>query len=132
MDHQIIKNELISDPLSRGYSSMTDQEVADDLNTVYRTRNVLSFTGNKLIAATNSTEYIALSDTKKLQWLSLCAIGNLDPFGPAVAIAIDIWGSGSTTISTLQDLRVQDISRAVELVNSEVNSGDIQYSRSII
>jgi len=33
-----LADELRNDPLSRGYSSMTDQEAADDLNTAYRTQ----------------------------------------------------------------------------------------------
>ncbi len=31
-----IKAEIDSDPLTRGYSGMTDQQVADDMNTAYR------------------------------------------------------------------------------------------------
>ena len=31
-----LKDEVVNDPLSRGYSSMTDSEVATDLNTQYR------------------------------------------------------------------------------------------------
>ena len=36
MDIAILSNELTTDPLVRGYSLMTDQEAADDLNTSYR------------------------------------------------------------------------------------------------
>ena len=36
--YTILENEISNDPLSRGYASMTDQEVADDLNTAYRTK----------------------------------------------------------------------------------------------
>ena len=32
----ILSDELTNDPLARGYGAMTDQEAADDLNTVYR------------------------------------------------------------------------------------------------
>jgi hypothetical protein len=32
-----LADEIANDPLGRGYSTMTDQEVADDLNTAYRT-----------------------------------------------------------------------------------------------
>jgi len=35
-----IRDELSNDPLARGYSSMTNQEVWDDLNTRYRQRKV--------------------------------------------------------------------------------------------
>lgn len=35
-DYKAFKSEIVNDPLARGYSSMTDQQVADDLNTAYR------------------------------------------------------------------------------------------------
>ena len=35
-DFNAIKAEIDTDPLTRGYSGMNDQAVADDLNTVYR------------------------------------------------------------------------------------------------
>lgn len=35
-DIQVIKTEIDTDPLTRGYAPMTDQQVADDLNTLYR------------------------------------------------------------------------------------------------
>ena len=31
-----LRDELLTDPLTRGYSGMTDQEATDDLNTAYR------------------------------------------------------------------------------------------------
>ena len=34
-----LKDEVQNDPLSRGYSSMTDSEVANDLNTQYREKH---------------------------------------------------------------------------------------------
>ena len=39
MDYPALKAEIEGDPLTRGYAAMTDQEIADDMNTVYRTRN---------------------------------------------------------------------------------------------
>lgn len=35
-----LKSEITADPLGRGYAGMTDQQVADDLNSVYRTRDI--------------------------------------------------------------------------------------------
>jgi hypothetical protein len=37
--YETLKIELLSDPLGRGYSGMSDQEAADDLNTAYRSRD---------------------------------------------------------------------------------------------
>ncbi len=34
-----LRTELLTDPLVRGYSTMSDQEAADDLNTEYRSRD---------------------------------------------------------------------------------------------
>ena len=39
MDYEILTAELIADPLGRGYAEMTDQEAADAMNAVDRTRN---------------------------------------------------------------------------------------------
>ena len=36
MDYVALKAELDTDPLTRGYSGMTDQQVRDDLHTLYR------------------------------------------------------------------------------------------------
>ncbi len=38
--YQDLNTELTTDPLSRGYSGMTDAQAADDLNTVYRPAEV--------------------------------------------------------------------------------------------
>jgi len=131
MDYQKLKSEVLTDPLNRGYSGMSDQEIVDDLNTQYRTQNLTTISSSLLISATNATEYTALTDVKKSQWLSLCAIPNLDPFGPAVNIAINIWGAGSQTISNLQNIRTNNISRAMELFGEVVVIGDIAYAGSI-
>lgn len=39
MDYVALINELTTDPLTRGYSGMTDAQAATDLNTVYRPAN---------------------------------------------------------------------------------------------
>ena len=39
MDYQALATELSIDPLTRGYSGMTDLQAADDLNTEYRPAN---------------------------------------------------------------------------------------------
>lgn len=36
---QPLKDEITNDPLGRGYGDMTDQDVADDLNTAYREKH---------------------------------------------------------------------------------------------
>lgn len=48
-------HEIYDDPLERGYSEMSDQAVADDLNTKYRTRNVNIFSGDFMFVRTDPT-----------------------------------------------------------------------------
>ncbi len=46
-----LKTELTGDRLGRGYTGMTDQQAADDLNTKYRTRNRDVMTGDEVFQA---------------------------------------------------------------------------------
>jgi len=43
-----LKDELLTDPLGRGYSGMSDQAAVDDLDTVYRLCNRTSMTAATL------------------------------------------------------------------------------------
>ncbi len=82
-----IRDELLTDPLTRGYSGMTDQEAADDLNTSYRTRNRTSMSGDEVAQAAVPADYDALdtgsgnSKDEQGHWLSFCARDQIDPFG---------------------------------------------------
>jgi len=37
MNYAVLREEILTDPLGRGYAGMTDEQVAEDLNTAYRT-----------------------------------------------------------------------------------------------
>ncbi len=129
-DIPILKSELVSDPLARGYAGMTDEEAATDLNTVYRTQNRASMSGSEIWAATDPSEYNALVAADKPDWLSFCGIESHDPFGNSAQFVTDMFGGGSTTIITLQDVRVDDVSRAVELEIGFVKPGNVAEARS--
>jgi len=126
----ILSDEITGDPEGLGYAAMTDLEAANAMNVVNRPRNRTSMTGSELLSNQNSADYNALSDTKKDNWLSLCGVDSIDPFGSAVQVVIDIWGAGSTTIANLQTARVEAVSRAQEL-GITVNEGDVNHARVI-
>ena len=138
MDYQALHDELTNDPLARGYAGMTDEQAAADLNTVYRTRNRASLSGDEVFQATVPAEFNALSDgsgnnTADIQshWIGFCGRETIDPFATAnVQFVIDTFGSGSTTVSNLQALRVEDVSRAEELGLGTVTAGDVQKARA--
>lgn len=65
MDIEKLRSELLNDPLTRGYSAMSDSEAAADLNTEYRKKQIpipvenvrrYLFTQNKWLSIKNGTQ----------------------------------------------------------------------------
>ncbi len=65
MNLQILKAELTGDPESRGYAGMNDAEAAADLNTVYRSVDVETVTGQQIFEAVVPAHYNALTAEQK-------------------------------------------------------------------
>ena len=122
----ILQDERTNDPLARGYSGMTDQQIVDDINDTYRTRNRTSVTGAAFKAQWDETEFSALTEGQKDLLYSMAARDDLDPFGIDAQTVQDIFPGGGTTITTLAAWRVESISRATELGLPEVLIGDVQ------
>jgi len=111
----ILENEIVNDPLTRGYDAMTDKQLLDSLNALNRSRNRVTMTGRQVKAAIDVTEYNALSDAKKDLLVGLTKSDDLDLFGTDKDILVDIFGAGSTTGTNLVSERVESISRGVEI-----------------
>lgn len=127
-----IREELLTDPLTRGYSSMSDQAAADDLNTIYRTRNRESMTGDEVFQSIESQAvWDSLTADQRLEFLALCGRDVINPFGVAnVDLVKSIFGFPSPTITNLVAARVEDISRATELGFGFVREGHVQFARA--
>ena len=126
----VLRNEIVNDPLGRGYAGMTDSQVADSLNTANRNRNRSRMEATEVFNAVNKAEYNALLVTSKELFWNVLHLGQLNPFGLEAAIFVDIFGAGSTTISTLQGLRTESISRAEELGLPRIKVGLVQMARA--
>lgn len=132
MDYIILKEELDTDPLGRGYSSMTDEEAAADLNTTYCERDRLSMTASEVLNAADQDEYNALSDAAREAFWRILHMGSeLNPFGMEANIMVAIFGVGSDTIAALQVLRKENISRGVELGLGHIRIGHVIHARSL-
>jgi hypothetical protein len=131
MNYYVLNQELINDPLVRGYSVMSDQEAADDLNIFNRTRNRSSMTGSEVLQSVDAAEYALLPDIKKNAFWGLLGIAVLDPFGVEADIILDIFGGGSNTVIALNADRIEDVSRAVELSLGFVLASDVLKARAI-
>ena len=128
MNIAIFKTETIGDPLGRGYSSMTDEQVMKDGQEVYRTRNKTSLTGSEILNAIDKTEFSALSiEDKQMIW-NIIHLGTINPFGIEAALFQDIFGA-SVTITALLVLRVENISRWEELGIRGVRIGHVGEAR---
>lgn len=129
MNYVALKAELVSDPLTRGYPAMTDQEAADDLNTVYRTRDRSVMTGKEVKDRIDTTEWSGRTDTQKQIVLALCNRDDLDPFGIDAQIFQDAMAGATNTLAALTTYRVEDVSRAEELGFGTVTASDVDAAR---
>ncbi|NIQ89663.1 MAG: hypothetical protein GWN93_11675 [Deltaproteobacteria bacterium] len=134
MDYRILANELITDPLGRGYSTMTDKEAAADMNTLYRTRELDILSGGVVYDAVDIPEFQALSTSGKAEVWNISHLGAEIPVGPtskARSRFITLFGAQSDTISNLQDIITIAISRGEELGWGIVKTGDIEKARAL-
>jgi len=122
---EILTTEITGDPLTRGYAGMSDQAVADDLNTVYRSQNRTSMTASEVYNAVNAGEWAALSAADKEEVWNVVHLGTINPFGREATVFTSIFGGGSTTIGALAAARVESVSRGTELGVGVVGEGDI-------
>ncbi len=128
----ILNSEITSDPLARGYSGMSDEEVTVSLNTVDRTCTVSTVTGAAIFNATNDLEFGALTAENKDRWVQLCQIGEIDiSSGIAKALEADIFGEATTTRANLQSLKSPECSRAAELGLGTVKPGHVEEARRL-
>lgn len=129
MDYQVLKNEIVTDPLTRGYGAMSNQAAADDLNTVYRTRNRSVMTGKEVKDRIDLGEWATRTDAQKQIVLALCNRDDLDPFGIDATIFQDAMAGATLTLAALNTYRVEDISRAEELGLGTVTAANVDTAR---
>lgn len=126
-----LKAELLAGHPGTGAYNADDELAAGEGNVVNRTRNKTSVTGDEIFDATDGPEFSALSDLKKQLWLAFCGRETIDPFGSAnVAFVQFLFGGGSTTIGNLGPLRIDSVSRFVELGLGFISPGHITEARA--
>ena len=136
-DYQILRTEIDTDPLSRGYSGMSDTEVADDMNLINRD-NWVSVTSAQIYEAVDGAEYGALTDLLNGDEIAaldrIFGLGGDIPSAPGGRVRgelISIFGGGSTTIQNLVATANQQISRGSEIGWGVVKTGDVTAARAL-
>ena len=127
-----LSDEITSDLLARGYSGMTNVQVADSLmNTIDRSITKQFLSGSDIFNATDDAEYGALTATEKADWDRLCAIETIDTLsGIAKSREAELFGVATTTRANLIAIRTETVSRAQELGLGSVNEGDVLQARA--
>lgn len=129
MNYEALKAEVIGDPLARGYAGMTDKEVSDRVYVVDRTRNRQSMSASEVFNALDMSEFNPLPDASKAKVWDVLGIGDLNPFGNEASQMAAVFGAGSNSIANLKALRVDEVSRAVELGLGRVGPGVVAEVR---
>ena len=132
----ILKDELVNDPLTRGYSGMTDEAAATDLNTAYRDdpNPPTSIPAAALWNAFDLTEYDALGAGDKAVADFIGDLGSDLPISAGLIKnkIFGMFGAGTTSRANIIALTaVPQITRAVELGLSKVKVGHVMVARAI-
>jgi hypothetical protein len=127
-----LKTELTDDPLSRGYAGMTDKQAADNLNDVIdRIPPGFLVESSVVFQQVDQAEYDALTNANEDKMWNVLHLGMLDPWGVEASLLTDVFGAGSTTITTLQAWRNGlRVSRAAELNLGFIREGHVAEARA--
>lgn len=151
MDYQALSAELSGDPLTRGYSGMTDEQAAADLNTEYRDVNypILLDAVNYAIRENGRwTEFREKADLQTVagtydnqsmrefmdMFTGFTSLPEVDMQAAYMDGLIDDMvteGSmGSGVAAALKAFGIQTVSRAVEIDLGFVSVGDVEHART--
>lgn len=128
---QVLADELASDPLSRGYSTMNDVEVSDSLNEPGREVDRSSLDTGLVMSAIVDTEFLALQEAAK-EFLSLLVLAQNVPLTDTLKSNLGrIFPAGSETRANLIALVKRSGSRAEEIGLGRVTPSHIADARRL-
>ena len=129
-DIDALKTELTAGHPDTGAYDADDAAAAVEINVVNRTTNKLVLTGSEVYNAIVPSAYTGLSATDKSEVWNILHLGELNPFGLEATRFVSIFGAASATITALKALRIDDVSRAVELNLGKVRAGEVAEARA--
>lgn len=131
-----LKNEILTDPLSLGYTGKSDSELADLLNFVPpsvstgRRINRTSMPTSELLECVVHSEYIGLSATNRDFMAAILGMGEIDPAGNNVTASLSaVFGPGTVTRDNFLARRERPCSRAEFLDLPGLTSSDVADAR---
>ena len=116
MDYKVLKNEILNDPLVRGYGGMTNAQILTSLVAVNRSRQLESVNSAFIYERLDQTEVQSLDAAATARLDRILGLGNnILVQGAAKTELIAIFGGGSNTIAALAADIVVAISRFEEI-----------------
>ena len=134
MDSIVLWEEISTDPLTRGYATMADAEVAADMNLLYRAMVRDTLSSADVYEQIDVAEFQGKTDAQKVYVRDLLGLGDNIQVGPdskARTVLIAVFGGASVTISALAAILQVSISRATELGLGIVKPGHVQVARTL-
>ena len=131
----LLAEEIQTDELGRGYAGMSHAEKAADMNTEYRTRILATLSSAQIYEATVSADFQGLNDAQKAYVRDVWGLGeNVDvsPGSKARAVYVAIFGAESATITALQAMLTESITRGEEIEWGHVKVGHVQLAMEVI
>lgn len=126
----ILRTELNTDPLGRGYAGMTNAQVVNSLrNVIDRTRIRSRMDSSAVFQAIDITEFNAKTDQQQRNVMAVLAFGSVNPQGKEATLFTNIFGAGSATITALAAARQESVPRCVELGIPNVYEPDVAAIR---
>lgn len=120
----ILNDEIDADPLIRGYSGMTDDQIVASLN--FKNRDFwVDLTSAQMFQSIDLAELAALSSAEQVRTDRILSLTGEIKTGPGTNAReefLDVFGIGSTTISNLASLANRPIGRGVELGLGQVRN----------
>ena len=136
-DYVALRSEIDTNPLSRAAYAGTDQEVADDMNTIYRDDpNPPTTLGAAVIwNALDPTEYdeLSVADTAQIDFIGQLGSEELPISSGLIKNKIfAIFGSGTTSRNNIIALTTApQVSRSVELGFGKMGRGNVEVARAL-
>lgn len=133
---QVLKNELTIDPLTRGYTGMTDDQITASLVFNDRTRIRSMMSAGEILDQIDGGEFAGLTADNKARVDRILGLGAEIIIGPrdnhyALNELRTVFGAGSKTIIKLLQTRGVSISRAEELGLGRVLPGYIAMAKGV-
>lgn len=134
-DYQVLKNELVTDPLGRGYAAMTNAAAATSLNAPYKTLERPTLSPAEIYEAIVQSEWVALTDAQRNDIRDILNLGGavqIDTGKRARTVLLSIFGAATTTRSRLASLVQYQIPRCVEIDwPGGVGEADVAAARAL-